>query len=318
MIAKFNPTTRYTAIPNDIVLNSGLSVQALGLVTFINALPSTWQITTEFLCKTLKLSRNTIYKYLNELEDKGILKIAYVRSKGKITGLRTFSLCVPKEQDLEPHHSQNYKLCLQAPKKRGRKIKKALHKGVSIIAQTLRPIKIRNLKKHGKKSACAQEVFLKKEGKPIGVKKSLINFEALKQKINACFNMRLSGLDSQEQEAYERFLAHCQSKHPVSYEQKRAIYQHFLELKAQGFNVCDLALKAIRKGYNDVLPPKTRTTNSPYGKIIQAFEKLSNTYNGLTLENFEYAVFKAFEIAESASKEQGWKESPKNTRAVSF
>ncbi|WP_104706548.1 helix-turn-helix domain-containing protein [Helicobacter bizzozeronii] len=300
MIAKFNPTTRYTAIPNDIVLNSGLSVQALGLAVFINALPSTWQITTEYLCKALKLSPNTIYKYLNELQDKGILKIAYVRFKGRITGLRTFSLCAPKEQDLELQHTSNFNVQLQATKKRGHKIKNALHKGISTITQNLRPLEIRNLKKHGKKSACAQEVFLKREGKPIGVKKSLINFEALKQKINACFNMRLSGLDSQEQEAYERFLAHCKDKHPVSYEQKRAIYQHFLELKAQGFNICELVLNAIRKGYNDVLPPKTRVISNK-----SLYEKLSNTYDGLTLENFEYAVFKAFEIAETASKEQG-------------
>ncbi|WP_104740826.1 helix-turn-helix domain-containing protein [Helicobacter bizzozeronii] len=300
MIAKFNPSTRYTAIPNDIVLNSGLSVQALGLAVFINALPSTWQITTEFLCKTLKLSAKTIYKYLNELQTKGILKIAYVRSKGQITGLRAFSLCAPKEPALEPHHTVNFTVRLQAPKKRGRKIKKALDKGVATIRQFLPPIKIRNLKKHGKKSACAQEVFLKREGKQRAPKKSLINFEALKQKINACFNMRLSGLTTQEQEAYERFLAHCQDKHAVSYEQKRAIYKHFLELKEQGFNVCDLALKAIRKGYNDVLPPKTRVISNK-----SLYEKLSNTYNGLTLENFEYAVFKAFEIAETASKEQG-------------
>lgn len=66
---------RYQAIPRELLQDSSLSVQARFIYCYMAAKPEGWEFWQEVMCKELKMSRETLRKYLHELEGAGWLDI---------------------------------------------------------------------------------------------------------------------------------------------------------------------------------------------------------------------------------------------------
>ncbi len=63
----------YAKVPIEI-FNAGLSPFALGMYCLFISLPEDFDPALSFLSSTLKISRNTVIKYLKELESRNIIK----------------------------------------------------------------------------------------------------------------------------------------------------------------------------------------------------------------------------------------------------
>ena len=92
MIIKQQCTQNFTIVPNSILRNSNLSLQAIGLCAYILSLPKEWKINIEQICLSLDISKNTAYKYLKELIQTGILKKARLKDEKVDSQMKPFIL----------------------------------------------------------------------------------------------------------------------------------------------------------------------------------------------------------------------------------
>lgn len=76
-INKSKDLDRYSIIPNDIVQNKNISMEAKALIVYLLSLPSNWIIYKTELPKNFKEGKYTVFKAFNELVDLGyIVKVA--------------------------------------------------------------------------------------------------------------------------------------------------------------------------------------------------------------------------------------------------
>lgn len=73
----------YTKIPNKIY-HIGLSSNAIFLFSVLASLPEDFNPSVYYLAKRVYWSRNTVYKYLNELINSNILILVTPASEGQI------------------------------------------------------------------------------------------------------------------------------------------------------------------------------------------------------------------------------------------
>ncbi|CRF41579.1 hypothetical protein [Helicobacter ailurogastricus] len=99
MIVKIHNNEPFTRVSNTIIQKCNLSVQSMGVLLFIKSLPSNWKPNTPHLCKALKLSSRTLWKYINELIAAGVLSISRLRlSSGQLTDEYAFIFKEPDEE----------------------------------------------------------------------------------------------------------------------------------------------------------------------------------------------------------------------------
>lgn len=337
LITKFNPGTNYSVIPNDL-FKLGLSLQAIGIAIYINHLPTDWVLTTLELCERFDLAPNTVNKYIRELRDAGVVEIIHKRSEdGLITGIRKWILRIPEPEQPRTDGGRNLKqenaVRWQNLVGAGYDPRKGVPQAMPTLTQKLHTTKETVQKKHEEtKNAHARthvcEVVKRlayKKGMSVPQKKRAF-YDALKEKIATVFKTSSKPLESpfspQELQAIERFIAHRQQTRPVSYEQKRALQRHLLELKKEGEDICACIETSIRRGFNDVFPPKnpskatsksfldrllgqhkelglnTQNIEEVISNALDTFSHLIGTYRGLSLENIHRNTLKAYKACE--------------------
>ncbi|MGL5531866.1 MAG: helix-turn-helix domain-containing protein, partial [Culicoidibacterales bacterium] len=65
---------KFTVVPNGYLMDTTLSLQAIGLLTKLYQLPNSWDINIKSLQTQFKNGRDAIAKALKELEKKGYIK----------------------------------------------------------------------------------------------------------------------------------------------------------------------------------------------------------------------------------------------------
>lgn len=83
-IYKSKHVSNYTVIPNEI-FNSGLSIEAIGLLTYFLSLPHDWVIYKTTLHNSLNIGRDKLDKIFKELTDNKYIKSTKSNNNGKIT-----------------------------------------------------------------------------------------------------------------------------------------------------------------------------------------------------------------------------------------
>lgn len=78
--------SNFTIINNEII-NSKMSLQALGLLVFLLSKPDDWKIQKRSLNKNFKNGRDATNTAFNELIDKGYIEAVQVRSEGKFKSI---------------------------------------------------------------------------------------------------------------------------------------------------------------------------------------------------------------------------------------
>ncbi|WP_162982706.1 hypothetical protein [Helicobacter vulpis] len=164
--------------------------------------------------------------------------------------------------------------------------------------------------KHEKNSAPARDSFCKKDQSSMSAKKRPIlvrSLENLKEMLNFS-QFKLNGLEEAEQEAFQRFIAHREGRTKVTWAMKRALLKRFLELKAEGADLCACVDLSVRRGYNDVYVPTPKQERGRASKTQKTplFEHLIASYEGLNYQNIEKAILKAFEFVANASPQKGY------------
>ncbi|WP_104757842.1 helix-turn-helix domain-containing protein [Helicobacter salomonis] len=292
MIVKFNPQSNYTAIPNAILHDYNLSAQAMALVCYLNSLPNNWQPKTESLCAKLKMSSKTLWKYLKELEAKGILQIVNFRSKqGHITGIKAFILQDPKAKNDAPN-SPNHRAIIstwsECPNLGNCKDDTPQEYGVSSTRQNLPRIKNKESKnKHGNLCAHARELSREEEeSHPTNPSLWSKGLQTLKRLFTQQSTLNLDCLEQSERVAFEDFLAYRQEHTKITHSTKRVLLNHCLELKNQGHDIAACIYHSMRNNYRDIFPPKEYTQTKAKGIL----DHIIKAYNGFSYANMEESL----------------------------
>ncbi len=114
MIIKRQNRTNYTTLSNEVVEDSRLSYEALGLLTYLLSRPEDWEVHIDQLRARTKIGRDKLYRIVGELQDAGYMKHERERSRGVVTGGRWIVREAPKlerdstrktESDLLPENT---------------------------------------------------------------------------------------------------------------------------------------------------------------------------------------------------------------------
>jgi hypothetical protein len=84
-IVKSKHASNYTVLPNEI-FTSGLSIEAIGLLSYFLSLPHDWVIYKTQLHTQLKMGRDKVDRIFKELNDKGyLMSVKEFNNKGQFT-----------------------------------------------------------------------------------------------------------------------------------------------------------------------------------------------------------------------------------------
>lgn len=84
-IVKSKHASNYTVLPNKI-FNDGLSIEAIGLLSYFLSLPHDWVIYKTQLHSQLNMGREKLDRVFKELQDKGyVLSVKEMNEKGQFT-----------------------------------------------------------------------------------------------------------------------------------------------------------------------------------------------------------------------------------------
>lgn len=244
MIIKQQCTQNFTIVPNSILRNSNLSLQAIGLCAYILSLPKEWKINIEQICLNLDISKNTAYKYLKELIQAGILKKARLKDEeGRFTNEAIYFICNDDKSELEKTQKKYTnplpKICEMVSV--DKTSPKALKSDIPTTSQNLNAI---NKDSKDKKR--------ESKNKP---KSHFYILQSLDQKrlFSLCFakepkttQLDTSKLSLQEKVAFERFIAYRKQKHRLTPATQQAILERFLKAKALGITPQEIE-KAVEK-----------------------------------------------------------------------
>lgn len=254
MIIKQQCTQNFTIVPNSILRNSNLSLQAIGLCAYILSLPKEWKINIEQICLSLDISKNTAYKYLKELIQAGILKKARLKDEeGRFTNEAIYFICNDDDENELEKMQKNYtnplpKICEMVH--RDKTSPKALKSDTPTTSQNLNTI---NKDSKDKKR--------ESKNKP---KSHFYILQSLDQKrlFSLCFakepkttQLDTSSLNLQEKVAFERFIAYRKQKHRLTPATQQAILERFLKAKALGISSQEIEKavdKSIMQGWQGI------------------------------------------------------------------
>ena len=80
-----NPKRNFTIIPNEVIDNDNLSIQAIAIYTKLRRNCLEWKFSVKAMAKKCGLNIKTFYKYLNELYKEGLIKRVQKQENGRFT-----------------------------------------------------------------------------------------------------------------------------------------------------------------------------------------------------------------------------------------
>lgn len=263
MIVSQRQTGHFTIVPNKILQESNLSLQAMGLCAYILSLPKTWHINMNNLSQKLGVSKNTLYKYIKELIHAGVLKKAQLKdesgkwSKEGVYFIGDFSES-RMQNDLDSEISmletsestQTKPLAVSQNLVIGKAAKNELEVskvGKLAVSQNLTTIKKEYINKQKEKNAHENKKVSKTYILQSIDQKRLFSL-CFAREVKAC-DIDLHLLTQEEQEAFNRFISYRQERARVSNSTKLAIFREFLRLKNVGQNLALCVEQSIMRGY---------------------------------------------------------------------
>lgn len=91
----------YTIIPNSIIKNEFLSIEAKGVLIYMISCPPNWIFNLKTLCRDLNERRTKIEHCLNQLIENGFIRRKVVRENGKI---KYYTFDISKDGLFSPEH----------------------------------------------------------------------------------------------------------------------------------------------------------------------------------------------------------------------
>lgn len=79
------PKRNFTIIPNEVIDNDNLSIQAIAIYTKLRRNCLEWKFSAKTMAKKCGLNIKTFYKYLNELYKEGLIKRVQKQENGRFT-----------------------------------------------------------------------------------------------------------------------------------------------------------------------------------------------------------------------------------------
>ena len=93
---------KFATVPNSIIQNFGLSLDARGMLIYLLSLPSTWRLNITDLCKKNNIGRDKCYKIIKQLIDfKYIIRKQSRQKSGKIINYDYFIFDTPQSHEIQ-------------------------------------------------------------------------------------------------------------------------------------------------------------------------------------------------------------------------
>lgn len=288
------PKNNFTIIPNEVLDNETLSMQALALYVKLRRHSATWSLNVKAFAKKCNLSLNTFYKYLKELYEANLLKRVQCKDeKGRyskeVAYIFTDSISI-EEAEVEIEFLENKKV-----KELENELKEKLEKDEpeSKNSELLNFVKLNNIidSNNTKESSKPQKFalidlqnlwkqckdYLQKEKESKLRKKDIENQELFR------FTSLLSEC---EVKAYENYIAYRSEKKKLSKHTLKRIQSKFLTLKREGQNMQEVVENTILKAWTDLYPIQSKKERERVEKVKNSdkYKSFSERWKGFDYE----------------------------------
>ena len=107
-ITKGKFDNKFTTIPNSLIQNTDLTLEARGLLIFLLSKPSDWKVNVKNLSQDNDIGRDKCYKIINALIDSGYI----VRNEEKVKGRYNYTeyfVYPEKQRNTNRNRNNNWK-----------------------------------------------------------------------------------------------------------------------------------------------------------------------------------------------------------------
>ena len=108
LVNKSDLKENFAILPNDVIQNFDLSLDARGLLIYILSLPKDWVININHLSKTNKIGRDKCYKLIKQLIEHKYIIRTEVRSSGRIKEYTYKAFPKPQKDSVSPLTEKPY------------------------------------------------------------------------------------------------------------------------------------------------------------------------------------------------------------------
>ena len=297
-----NPKRNFTIIPNEVIDNDNLSIQAIAIYTKLRRNCLEWKFSAKTMAKKCGLNIKTFYKYLNELYKEGLIKRVQKQENGRFTNEVAY-VFVKDFNEVEAELEVN-KLELNQVKELEKETKTLLnsiqnqviftcekteqeehenrantdfpnfttHNNIIDINKTKESDKVENGAKDTKRQYVILDISKLWKQCNEAIKKANENKKQERAKKENELFAFTSQLEPQEREAYLNYIEYRSEKKKLSKHTLKRIQAKFMQLKYRGFDMFAIVENTIAKGWTDLYPIQTKQQRKHEERVKESSE----------------------------------------------
>lgn len=296
------PKRNFTIIPNEVIDNDNLSIQAIAIYTKLRRNCLEWKFSAKTMAKKCGLNIKTFYKYLNELYKEGLIKRVQKQENGRFTNEVAY-IFVKDFNEVEAELEVN-KLELKQVKELEKETKKILdsksnppvlygeeteekeaekwanivspnfttHNNIIDINKTKESDEVENGAKDTKRQYAILDISKLWKQCREAIKKADENRKQERAKKESELFAFTSQLEPQEREAYLNYIEYRSEKKKLSKHTLKRIQAKFMQLKYRGFDMFAIVENTIAKGWTDLYPMQTKQQRKHEERVKESSE----------------------------------------------
>ena len=279
------PKSNFTIIPNEVIENENISVQALAIYVKLRRNSATWNLNMKAFAKKCGLNIATFYKYLKELYNEGLIKRVQTKDdQGRYTKevayIFTDSIEIT-EAEMAIENLEKEKL-----KELERELENSF-KNAELESTKTEVLKIDTLNNIIESNKTKESISPKKfvlidlkrlwqQCKETIQKDKAIKQTRKEQEQNELFNFK-SQLTTTNANAYDTYIAYRSERKKLSKATLKRIQNKFLQLQNDGQDLSLVVENSILKGWTDLYPIQSKAQRQKQENIKQSKEYKSFT-----------------------------------------
>lgn len=301
MFVYTTPKRNFTIIPNEVIDNDNLSIQAIAIYTKLRRNCNEWKFSAKAMAKKCGLNIKTFYKYLNELYKEGLIKRVQKQENGRFTNevayifVKDFNdfeaeIQVDEleneqvktlEKSLHKHFSQNMsdESFIVVDEESAKSNKKTSQNIVSPKITEYNNIIDSNKTKESEQVAKRTYAILDLNKLwnecMITLNKAKEARKSSKAKEKNELFAFTSQLNQMEEQAYLNYIEYRSEKKKLSKHTLKRIQAKFMQLKHRGFDMFAIVENTIAKGWTDLYPMQTKQQRKHEERVKESSEYVS-------------------------------------------
>lgn len=296
------PKANFSIIPNEIIDNEKISMQALAIYVKLRRNMATWKLNMKAFIKKCGMNKATFYKYLKELYEQGLLKRVQAKDEsGKFTNEVAFiftdnieceeaniaieNLEKDKVKELEKELKEKLENTLDSSIQKSKKTDMLESNPLNNIIESNKTKEYETPPSFKKSFALIDLNNLWKQCKEAIQKEKLAKHSIKEQDKHELISFKAM-LNDKNLKAYEIYITYRSERKKLSKATLKRIQNKFLIMQSEGQDLEAIVDNTILKGWTDLYPIQTKQQAKRQDEVKQskAYKSFSERYKDFDYE----------------------------------